>query len=166
MSSEAESYVNVIEDFVIEEIKLQLAKNELHHKMADYINISEVATFALNRLPCFYASCLEGVEKQKHRIKHDRQLPHQIRQVVNQALLAVQRDPLRKSTPLPQEKQYNLADAKESLPAFNNSLLKQEVEWIISFIETFLTNLKNEQVNQEEIIKLYYLLYYYWQDNP
>ena len=165
MSLEAEAYVNVMETVVLEEIKLQLTKNQLHHKMFEHINISEVAAFSLNRLPSHYASSIEGIERQKNIIKHDRQLSYQIRQVVHHALLTIEKDPLRKSTPIVNENQDTFTAAKEVLPEIDNSLPKEELQWIVSFMETFLTNVKNKQVNQHEILQLYYLLYYYWQDN-
>lgn len=165
MSSEVQTYTNVMESFVTEEIESQLTHNDTAHKMADYVNKLEVATFALNRLPCYYASCLEGIERQRRRIKEQRELRKKIAHVVSQGFAAIERNPLRKSTPIPKEQKDRIQEAKDTLPKLADSIPHVELTWIVCFMETFLTNLKNEQVSQQEVVKLYYLLYYYWKDS-
>jgi hypothetical protein len=165
MSSEIQTYTNVMEHFVTEEIEYQLKKNSTLHKMADSVNKLEIATFALNRLPCYYASCLEGIERQRRRIKEQRQLRKKITQVVSQAFAAVENNPLRLATPIPAEPKDRIEQAKDTLPKLADSLPHIELTWIVSFMETFLTNLKNEQVSHQEVVKLYYLLYHYWRDS-
>lgn len=165
MSSEPQTYKNVMEAFVEDEIQEQIAKNKALHQKAGYINLLEVATFALNRLPSYYASSLEGIERQRRRIKDQRELRQKISFAVSQAFAAVERDPLRRSTPIIEGKADILKEAKQTLSEVEDVLPTMELSWIVSFIETFLTNLKYKQLTQEEVVKLYYLLYYYWQEN-
>lgn len=166
MVSELQTYKNVMETFVQEEIEYQLENNKTLAKTADYINLLEVATFALNRLPCYYASSLEGIEIQKRRIKEKRELKQKISLVVSQAFAAVERDPLRRSTPIIEEDGKNIFDeARKTLSQISDTLPEAELSWIISFMETFLTNISSKNISSEEVIKLYYLLYYYWQEN-
>ena len=165
MSLEAQTYQNVMEIFVAEEIESQLAKRASLKLSTDYINTLEVATFALNRLPCYYASCLEGIERQRRRIKEQRELRRKIAHVVSQGFATVGRNPLRQSTPITKEKKDRIEEAKEQLPKLADVLPQLELDWIVSFMETFLINLNNEQVSHQEVVKLYYLLYYYWKDN-
>lgn len=74
MVSEPQTYKNVMEAFVQEEIEFQLQNNKALSRSADYINLLEVATFALNRLPCYYASSIEGIERQRRRIKEKKRV--------------------------------------------------------------------------------------------
>ncbi|HIK36996.1 MAG: late competence development ComFB family protein [Geminocystis sp.] len=159
-----QTYKNVMEEFVEEEIKYQIAVDKNLAKKASYLNLVEVATFALNRLPCYYASSVEGVERQRRQIKEKRDLKQKISFVVTQAFAAVERDPLRRSTPIIEERQDLIQEAKEVISRLDTQSCRQELSWIVSFIETFLINLKNQALSQEEIIKFYYLLYYYWQE--
>ncbi|PSF31121.1 competence protein ComFB [Aphanothece hegewaldii CCALA 016] len=89
-------YINVMEELVQEEINKQL--KHYPHALVEYINQIEVATFALNRLPPLYASCEKGKNQQK--ILGQRKYKDQIKIAVRQGLAAVQRDPIRSSTPL------------------------------------------------------------------
>lgn len=88
-------YQNVMEVWVDEEIDRQL--KGLSENLLKYISRVEVATYALNRLPPLYASCQEGRNKQEQRAKNIR---GKIQETVRQAIAAVQRDPIRLSTPL------------------------------------------------------------------
>jgi len=166
MVSEPTTYKNVMEAFVQEEIEYQLENNKTLGKTAEFINLLEVATFALSRLPCYYASSLEGVERQRRRIKEKRELKQKISFVVSQAFAAVERDPLRRSTPIvEQDKKDIFAQARKTLSEEKDSLPEVELSWIISFMEAFLTNITYQSIPSEEIVKLYYLLYYYWEQN-
>lgn len=89
-------YLNVMEELVQDEIHKQL-KN-YPHALVGYINQVEVATFALNRLAPLYASCEKGKNQQK--LSGQRQYKEQIKIAVRQGLAAVQREPIRSSTPL------------------------------------------------------------------
>lgn len=166
MGNEPQTYKNVMEAFVQEEIEYQLENNKTLGKMAEYINLLEVATFALNRLPCYYASSLEGIERQKRRIKEKRELKQKISFVVSQAFAAIERDPLRRSTPIIEEEQKDIfQEARKTLSEISDTIPEAELSWIISFMETFLANVSSKNISSEEVIKLYYLLYYYWQEN-
>lgn len=166
MGNEPQTYKNVMEAFVQEEIEYQLENNKTLGKTAEYINLLEVATFALNRLPCYYASSLEGIERQRRRIKEKRELKQKISFVVSQAFAAVERDPLRRSTPIIEEEQKDIfQEARKTLSEISDPIPEAELSWIISFMETFLVNVSAKNISSEEVIKLYYLLYYYWQEN-
>jgi hypothetical protein len=88
------SLKNVLEEIVVVEVQEQL-KN-LSQPAREAINLSEVAAFALNRLPPLYASTSRGWLQQRKRAHNE--LPQQIASTVQQGLLGVKRDPLRKST--------------------------------------------------------------------
>ncbi|MCA6509451.1 MAG: late competence development ComFB family protein [Pseudanabaena sp.] len=88
------SLKNVLEEIVVVEVQEQL--NHLSQTAREAINLSEVAAFALNRLPTLYASTSRGWLQQRKRAHSE--LQPQIVSAVQQALLGVKRDPLRKST--------------------------------------------------------------------
>ncbi len=90
------SHINVMELLVAEEVDLQL--QPLAPRVAKYLKPIEVETYALNRLPALYASSEKGWQHQYEKAK--RELHHQIRTAVRQALAAVQIAPLRSSEPL------------------------------------------------------------------
>ncbi len=92
--------INVMEILVLMQVDRQLEK--LPSNLAEYVKRVDVATYALNRLPCLYASSQEGLQHQVQRGK--RKYREQIYTAVRQAMIAVQRDPLRRSTPLPLKK--------------------------------------------------------------
>lgn len=159
------TYKNVMELFVDEEIQYQLANNKALSQMGGYLNLREVATFALNRLPTLYASSMEGIERQKRKLKQQTELKRKIALAVSQAFAAVERDPLRRSTPLQEENKDTIEEAKKTISELGTELPTEELAWIVAFMESFLLNVKEKQVTNEEVIKLYYLLYYYWQEN-
>jgi hypothetical protein len=88
------SLKNVLEEIVVVEVQAQL--KHLSQPAREAINLSEVAAFALNRLPVLYASTSRGWLQQRKRAHNE--LQHQTVSSVQQALLGVKRDPLRKST--------------------------------------------------------------------
>lgn len=92
----ATTYTNIMEILVHEEIERQIKPYPSHLKK--YINKVEVATFALNRLPPLYASSQEG-KTQQHRNGQDK-YRREIQMAVRRGLAAVEKDPLRVSTPL------------------------------------------------------------------
>lgn len=104
-------HANVMEMLVAEEVEKQLQ----HHpqRLVKFINRIEVATFALNHLPALYASSEEGRRKQEDRGRQE--LSGEINTAVRQAFMAVQRDPLRFSTPILQEDSQEAQVALESL---------------------------------------------------
>lgn len=89
-------YLNVMEPLVAEEVQRQL--QHLPPKLVKYLNPAQVIAYALNRLPALYATSIEGWYRQEQRAKNE--LAHQIFLAVRQGLAAVQRDPLKVSTPL------------------------------------------------------------------
>lgn len=89
-------YHNIMEDLVAEEVKRQVAS--LSPRLSQYIKRVEVETYALNRLPPLYASSQEGLLQQQKRGRES--LIEEVKKAVRQALVAVQRDVLRHSTPL------------------------------------------------------------------
>lgn len=160
MPQEKKAYKNVMEILVDEEIEYQLQQNKSLTNRGDSLNLVEVATFALNRLPSLYASSKEGIGKQKAKALVHFKLD--IRKSVIQGIAAVTRDPLRKSTPLPKEKTNTILDAKKTLSNLDNSLPKQELFAIVDFMESFLEKVNKEKITEQEVIKLYYLLDFYW----
>lgn len=90
------SYVNVLEAIVIEEVERQIEKFPPH--LAKYINPAQVIAYALNRLPSLYATSEEGWRKQQLKAKTE--LKDRIIMAVRQGLAAVQKDPLKVTTPL------------------------------------------------------------------
>lgn len=90
------TYHNITETLVAKEVERQLAA--LPPTLTHYINPIQVATYALNRLPALYAASTEGLEHQQKRAQ--KQLSAQILIAVRRGIAAVQRDPLKRSTPL------------------------------------------------------------------
>ncbi|MFN5302768.1 MAG: late competence development ComFB family protein, partial [Pseudanabaena sp.] len=81
------SLKNVLEEIVVVEVQEQL--NHLSQTAREAINLSEVAAFALNRLPTLYASTSRGWLQQRKRAHSE--LQPQIVSAVQQALLGVKR---------------------------------------------------------------------------
>ncbi|MBF2055634.1 MAG: late competence development ComFB family protein [Cyanobacterium sp. T60_A2020_053] len=162
MSAEKQIYKNVMELLVDEEVDFQLKQNKAI-RQPELINRIEVATFALNRLPSLYASSREGIKKQKTRalVKYKKQ----IHEAVSQGFAAVEKDPLRRSTPLPQEKNDIISDAKKTMTELEDSFPKEELAVIVEFMESFLTKVQDKEIESSEIIKLYYLLDFYWEED-
>lgn len=88
--------LNVMEVLVAEEVADQLGA--LPHKLARQINPSEVAAFALNRLPTLYATSKRGWQRQWKRGKGE--LQNQIATAVRQGIMVVQYDPFHADSPL------------------------------------------------------------------
>jgi Late competence development protein ComFB len=122
MSEKTQIHKNVMEILVVEEIERQLANYPA--TITRFINTVEVATFALNRLPPLYASCEEGLRKQQ--LRGCNELQPKISTAVRQALAAVQRDPLRFSTPLLQE---DSRESQKALQALRELLPHREISW-------------------------------------
>lgn len=116
---------NVMEVLVAEEIDQQLKK--ISPRLVRYLNRIEIATFALNRLPAMYASSEEGLRKQEEKAR--RECKNQITKTVRQALAAVQRDPIRFSTPLLPQDAADSQEAKVALEELQDLLQQQELSW-------------------------------------
>ena len=127
----AKTNQNVMELLVKEEIERQVNRYPVNLKK--YINKLEVATYALNRLPALYASSHKGKNQQK--IIGKKKFKHQITMAVRQGLAAVQRDPLRVSTPLISEADIEYQTARTALQDIHNLLEErnlldyQELSW-------------------------------------
>lgn len=78
-----------------------------------YLNLTEVATYALNRLSPLYASSQKGVEEQRRVAA--RQYKSEITSAVRRAIAAVERDPLRSSTPIVSEMEVKYQEAENTL---------------------------------------------------
>ncbi|MBE9240908.1 late competence development ComFB family protein [Synechocystis salina] len=126
-------HVNVMETLVYEEIDKQLRfypKN-----LRNYLNLTEVATYALNRLPPLYASSVKGVEEQR-RVA-GRQYRSELTSAVRRAIAAVERDPLRNSEPIVSEIEVNYRGAESTLGQIQELLkryhllepVNKEVTW-------------------------------------
>lgn len=87
---------NVLEPLVTDEVVRQMQNQP--YKLVKYLDPNQVIAYALNRLPALYATSIEGWNWQQQRAKN--QLAGQICLAVRQGLAAVQRDPLKQSTPL------------------------------------------------------------------
>ena len=105
----AQTQQNAMELLVAEEIDSQICTYST--KLSQYINRTEVATYALNRLPPLYASSQEGLCWQQKRAR--KELKNQIQLAVKQGFAAVQRDPLRRSTPLIDSDRGKAQDAEQ-----------------------------------------------------
>ncbi|WP_013320532.1 late competence development ComFB family protein [Gloeothece verrucosa] len=99
MSNVIHKYINVMEELVEIEVNKQL-KNlpPMFLKYRDCLNPVEIQTYALNHLPCLYASSTAGKFYQLEKGKT--QLSEQIQTTVTRAIASVLRDPIRQSEPL------------------------------------------------------------------
>ncbi len=93
---QAQIYKNVMEELVAEEIKNQVNQNPAYRSQK--INITEVATYALNRVPPLYASSQEGLYRQKQRAM--KEFGQHLKAAVHKGLSIVTQEPLRLTTPL------------------------------------------------------------------
>jgi molecular chaperone DnaK (HSP70) len=156
------THKNAMEILVDEEITRQIKKYPANLTM--YINKVEVATYALNRVPPLYASCQEGLKKQKER--GEREFRQQISTAVRQAFAAVQRDLLRSSTPLVSQEDSELQNAKIALQELAELLPQNDRSWerIVELIKPLLVKITNRDMTDEELCELSYQLRYGWQD--
>jgi hypothetical protein len=111
---------NAIEEPVIEEAKAQIKKLGQQYKA----DLSEVAAFALNRLPPMYATTQRGWMQQRKRARDE--FAVQITAAVRQAMMGVRRDPLREPDPLPESE---LESQARSLSRLQRILNKEDLKW-------------------------------------
>jgi hypothetical protein len=145
-SHQTQIHQNVMELLVAQEVEQQMRK--VSPKIAMYINHVEVATYALNRLPPLYASCEEGKRKQQ---KHGQEKYRtQISIAVRQAILAVQRDPLRLSTPLKKEQDKEFQIAQAALQTIKHLLQENKLsrQNLIQILKQSLTKTARQEVGQ------------------
>lgn len=132
-SQQAKFHKNVMENLVYEEIDRQL--KHYPKTLAGYINPVEVATYALNRLPALYASSLNGQSQQTQIAR--RKYKEQIVSAVRRAIAAIERDPLRVSTPIASELEIQYDLSKKMLDDLQKLLKErnlldypnQEITW-------------------------------------
>lgn len=131
------TYKNVMEVLVKEEVEGQM--KQLPPKLAEYIDRVEVATYALNRLPPLYASSQEGQRHQQVRGKQ--KYKNEISTAVRQAFAAVQRDPIRRSTPLTREEAAEYEVALAALEQIQQLLPHKQLSWhnLVNVVQQSLT---------------------------
>ncbi|MGB7414242.1 MAG: late competence development ComFB family protein [Thermosynechococcaceae cyanobacterium] len=93
---QAQIYKNVMEALVTQEIKTQVNQNPAYRNQK--INLTDVTTNALNRVPPLYASSQEGLYRQKQRAQ--KEFGPRLKAAVAQGLQVVTQQPLRLTTPL------------------------------------------------------------------
>ncbi|OLP17790.1 hypothetical protein BST81_12015 [Leptolyngbya sp. 'hensonii'] len=116
------TYRNVMEALVAEEVERQF--QQLQPKLARYLSKEEVTAFALNRLPALYATSEKGWRQQSIRGRRD--CGTQIANVVRQAIVAVQRDPLRMESPLAPAED---SEAQAALRELKVILKREDITW-------------------------------------
>lgn len=156
---------NIMELLVDQEIEKQISNYPSN--IRQFINIVEVSTYALNRLPPLYASSLEGLEKQKAR--GNEEFRHQIANAVRQGFAAVQRDLLRNSTPLLGENSEELATAQLALQELINCLPpehKQNLSWekIVKMVKPVLIKMIQQPQDKQAIEHIALSLTQGWTD--
>lgn len=109
----AQIYRNVMEPLVIAEFERQVKQQPA--KIVQYLNKAEVVAYALNRLPALYATSERGWQQQQNKASRD--LGNQIVLAVRQAIVAVQRDPIRSTVPLKQDGDRDANNALQELKA-------------------------------------------------
>ncbi len=155
-----QTYKNAMEILVIKETEKQL--KVYPPKAQDFINKIEVATYALNRLPSLYASSSEGFELQLRR--GQKEFSKEIYLAVKQGFAAVQRDPLRASTPLIKEEEKEFQEVKRALQELTDIIPQRELGWLVKFVKEVLTKIANQEMTEYDMQELYYKLYYDWSD--
>jgi len=120
-----QTFQNVMEEIVTNLVDQKLQR--LDRNLSTYINRVQVITYALNRLPPLYASSEEGVKKQKKYAQLH--LKDEIFTAIQQAFAAVQRDPLRSSTPLVATPERQLQEALEALDDIREAFAHNHLSW-------------------------------------
>ncbi len=101
--NQAKTCQNAMELLVDQEVRRQLA--QLPENLLLHLNLSEVATYALNRLPPLYCYSAEGWRQQK--LRGEQKLAHQITKAVRQAFVVIAGEMALHSIPVkPQNADY------------------------------------------------------------
>ncbi len=132
-----QSCKNAIEELIIAEIDLQIS--HLPKYRSNQINLSEVAAYALNRLPPMYATSKAGWVRQRQ--KAITEMRSQIESTVRRALVSVKPDALRDSSPLPSQE---VASHARSLMSLQQLLGSENATWqdIPTALENALITIK------------------------
>ncbi|MBD2100124.1 late competence development ComFB family protein [Leptolyngbya sp. FACHB-261] len=132
-----------MEELVLEEVDRQMQR--LPVAMREYVSPAEVAAYALNRLPPLYATSQKGWRAQRLRAKNE--ASSQVVTAVRQAMVAVQRDPLRVSAPLP----INLEGMQQemALNELREILQQDDISWnnLAEIIEQTLVKTARGQIS-------------------
>lgn len=118
-----QTHENVMELLVEEEIEKQL--KGYPKNLREYINKVEVSTYALNRLPPLYASSQKGKMQQKQI--GAKKYHQEITIAVRRALAAVERDPIRQSTPILTETDLKMKEVEIALEELQELLEKRQL---------------------------------------
>ena len=114
--------------------------------MRQYINPVEVATYALNRLPALYASSEKGKAQQILAVR--KQYQEDIKTAVRRAIAAVQRDPLRVSKPLVDERDLKYQQAQTALKDLERFLEERNLTSYETLSWTNLVTIVQSALNQ------------------
>ncbi len=126
--NQAKTCKNAMELLVDQEVSRQLA--QLPEKLMKYINLSEVATYALNRLPPLYSYSEEGWRQQK--LRGEKKLSQQIKKTVHQAFVMIAGDLFLHSMPAqqgqkPEDEQIKRKNTASAVPRRASSSLRVPV---------------------------------------
>ncbi len=139
-STFTKKYRNVMESLVLEEVEAQI--QSIPQKTAKHIKPSEVAAYALNRLPGLYATGKRGWQKQWHKGKTE--LHPKITASVRQGIIAVQRDLLRSDIPINFDEEQT---SQEALQKMKVLLQRDDISWknVVNIMEqTLLETLRGK----------------------
>lgn len=151
------THKNVMEILVNEEVERQ-SKN-----YSNKINLINVATYALNRLPPLYASSKEGLIQQYNKGKQ--QHNKQIQFAVREGFMIVDQYPLKYSTPIMLVENQELSREKKLLDEIAKMMPEKDLVWILKLLKSLLKKIINQSLNEQEIRRLYYNLNYDWSDD-
>lgn len=147
---------NVMEVLVADEIDRQIVR--LPNNIRKFVNVIEVATYALNRLPALYASSQQGFNKQK--LKGRSQYSVKITQEVRKGFATIQQDLLRSSTPLlaknEAEINQSIVEAKAALQELSDYLPEKDLTWknVVKLVKPLLAELKEQNPEQANARKV------------
>ncbi len=138
----ARVFKNAMEELVLEEVERQTQR--LSPAIREYVSPAEVAAYALNRLPPMYATSQKGWRSQRLKVKNE--IANQVATAVRQALVAVQRDPLRVSSPLPMTLEGMQQEV--ALSELRSLLQQEDLTWnnVVDVIEQTLIKTARGQV--------------------
>ncbi|WP_019499062.1 late competence development ComFB family protein [Pseudanabaena sp. PCC 6802] len=139
-------FKNVIEDIVVKNATAQL--DNLRADIKQQISISEIAAFALNRLPPLYVTTEIGWAHQHNRALND--LEEEIFNNVRRAIAVLQiGDPLHDHTPLPEDELFCKA---RSLVKLGKILEREQLRWrdVPSALLAVMQTEKEEPVIEDE----------------
>lgn len=142
VSHNEQTYINVMESLVTEEVRKQL--QNVPTKIRRYLKLEEMVTYALNRLPALYASSEKGVKYQRQIAERD--MSRQIKNAVHQAIMAVQVDPIRLSKPITTNHNQ---EAEAVLKALQTFFQTPDLNWSTALGK--LSELKKNPLGLEQV---------------